>query len=240
MNYGTVLKVRFQKENFITNISEIDINLKNKVMRHIDINQYHLSHVRSKFYLFLLLFLLSSCHNVVTNETNNDEKEDQEQSKISWEDHVAKIAKIASQYNASIELDTAFFSFTYQYQDLIDKHDKFIIEGFDFNDVSRTDSNYILFIRLNPSLFAELECTQKQFEEINSLPNQNIKKWKTLNDIFFIVDFTEAKKMKFMIKGHGIKHEDESDLYIDLESSKHVLLKGKLAKIVSNPDMLNE
>ncbi len=171
--------------------------------------------------VFCLLGLaLSSC--------NNQPKE-----KPVWEvakdDRQNAILQISSKYKSCVPFDSLQHkkSWTYQIQDFLSKNDTILFPGFETIDILRTDSNFILKIKVGmfPPYFVELLCSNALMDRLYPKLLKRVE----LDDesqIFLFAKIKQVKKPEFELIP-TLDHPDEWP-YVQLEASEAFMLKGDL------------
>lgn len=198
----------------------------------------------NKILYIISLFLILSC-----NQKKNDNVENIETVKKTEEEKREEIEKlerhqtlenISNRYTASIAFDTVNYKMTYEYQNLLSKNNRIIIDlqDFEITNVEKIDSNYIVsiekgFIR---KMFIEFICKQNQIEKIcpGILDLETINT--SIEDRFLVLKINSIKKLKFKIDSESeYDGGDGSSNYIYFDRSYAFICKGEFIDTYLKP-----
>lgn len=147
--------------------------------------------------LFLLLIFFVSC---------SSEKKD-------YKREIAKkqlIDNISRVYDASITFDTVDYEFTYQYQELLKKNSKVIINNFRIIDIAELDSGYNLFCARDywGGMSYNIFCPKSQILKFID-ENSQIVKLRYSTNYYLILKIKSINKIKFELDAHTSYEECE-------------------------------
>ena len=185
----------------------------------------------------ILISFLFSC-----NDGNNKLKEADQQEEIQREQKVKarweNLNNIAIHFGAIVGFDTLHYSLSYEYQNLLDKNNKIILDNFDIDDVVKTDSVYAVSIHKSSysKLFFEFTCNANQVEELLADSSRNnIHRHYRSDGKIIVAAINFIKKVKFKIETEVVSpdsEDEEPDVNLDLGISKDFIFKGQLISIL--------
>lgn len=185
--------------------------------------------------LIILVVSLFSC-NAKSDETTKTEI----QRKIEIETKRENLNKIAKEFGAISGFDKLDLSLTLEYQRFFEKNNKIILDEFEFDDVLKKDSEYLISIHKgdNPKYFFELKCDSNQVQQLladYSLKDRNL--YYNLENLIVVASITSIKKIKFKIETNVERSndgDDEPDVNFDLNNSNNFILEGRLINLNKN------
>jgi hypothetical protein len=186
----------------------------------------------------ILISVLFSCNDVDDKIKKADELEELQRVqnlKEKWE----TLNNIAAHFGAIAGFDTLHYSLSYDYQNLLDKNKKIVLDDFDIDDVVKTDSVYTVSIHKSsyPKLFFEFTCNANQVEELLSDSSHNIHRHYRSDGKIIVVAINFLKKVRFKIESEVVSsdsEDEEPDVNLDLGISKDFIFKGQLISISKN------
>lgn len=182
--------------------------------------------------LVILFIFFASC-----NEGNDKSKSDyaekrQIEENLKWE----KLSKIAKKYDAIAGFDTLSFPYSYEYQNLLSKNNKILLDDFSIDDIVRKDSVYIVSIQ-KEYFFIEIKCSLNQIQELLSDRTDENSWHHYFSNGEIIVAINSIKKVRFQIETeveNSGSEDEEPEVNLDLGTSDDFLLKGELFAIIKN------
>ena len=186
----------------------------------------------------ILISFLFSC-----NDSNNKLKEADQQEELQRDQKVKarwkNLNNIAMHFGAIVGFDTLHYSLSYEYQNLLDKNNKIILDNFDIDDVVKTDSVYVVSIHKSSysKLSFEFTCNVNQVEKLLADSSHYIHRHYRSDGKIIIAAINSIKKVKFKIETEVVSpdnEDEEPDVNLDLGISKDFIFKGQLISISKN------
>ena len=184
----------------------------------------------------ILISVLFSCNDSNDKLKKTDQQEEQKREEIAdarWEN----LNKVATHFGAIAGFDTLAYSLSYDYQNLLDKNNKIVLDNFYIDDLVKTDSVYIVSIHKNyiTKLFFELTCNANQVDELlhDSSQKRSHHRYRSSGKII-VAAIASIKKVKFKIETeveNSDNEDEEPDVNMDLGVSDDFILKGQLINI---------
>ncbi len=178
--------------------------------------------------------LFFSCNSENKKEVAEEAKE-KEAEQHEKQLRLATLTNLATKYSAIAAFDTLHLRFTYQYQNILSKNNKIILDRFLINDVIKQDSVYLLSIKKssNPKFFVQLTCTDFQLQSLLKDTLKNKTRY-FFDKTFLVIDISSIKKIKYKIDCSAYETEEpqeEPDTYLEIDESRTLMCNGRLIDI---------
>jgi hypothetical protein len=188
--------------------------------------------MKIKISLFLLSLALFSCFGGKSKE----EKQKEQKEKFDMEQQerrqkrINTLADIGKPYGATVSFDTADFTMTYEYQELLKSNNTIVTGNFEVADISIMDSLYILSGTTH-NMFYDLKASKKLVDKIKTtlVADEDNK-----NRHYIVATITSIGKPNFKFDAEGENNgEDAPDTWIEVDVSDLFYCKGNLLDFVS-------
>ncbi len=174
--------------------------------------------------LFRVLFIAIGCAHLLScggpeKPAKEDSISDSEQIRLKTR------SELAARYNADLSIDTSHFRYTYQYQAVLNKNNKTILDEIILKDIAKVDSGYIISIKkAGGNLFLDLTCTESQRDSFFSVTDN----YSYLSKGYFVVSISSVHRIQFTITGECETDEDGQTVNLEVEASNRFRGKGEL------------
>ncbi len=178
-----------------------------------------------------LTFFLFSCGSKSNKKTEAQQRDVEQKSRLET------LNNLATHYGAVLGFDTLRFSLTYLYQNFLNENNKIILDKFEFCDVTKKDSAYIVSLEIGyySKLFIDLTCNESQVQELLAGTSKKNTRRIRSSDKFIIATINSIHKIKYQINSDVVSHGDEDPtVYLELDASYAFLCKGKLIDVYNN------
>lgn len=142
----------------------------------------------------LLLTFMFSC-GAKTDKSKIEDKDAQKES-AKWK----TLNSIASDYGAVAGFDTLAYSLSFEYQDILAKNNKIVLDEYRIYDIIKNDSIYVVSIITSgyAHLFLELTCDISQVEElVADAPRRRYMTFYSSNGKAIVAKIASINKVKF-------------------------------------------
>lgn len=181
-------------------------------------------------YCFAFFALLVSCSNAPTKEPQKKENND-----AKLEQRAKKINEISLLNNASTALDALEYRFTFQYQELINQNNLFLLSKYEIIDIVKKDSSYQLILKkgfLEDELYY-LDCSIDKINALGSDIFERSNRFDTIESLLLIVHFDSVKRLQLKIDTEINTDEEVPSASIEMDPSEVFIFKGRLIKTIN-------